>query len=137
MKKIETSRDALRDIAAVFPEILNLSVFQTILNRAPDDAAFERMEAAFQAEIDAHDPKDSDLGCDATDATLPVPRKTPDATPAPTLSTGTQTITIRIPAAILNSCRVQAKKSCIPYQTLIIRTLKAAAAEWVKPVSQL
>lgn len=76
---------------------------------------------------------DHDLAIDPSTIEAPGPTKptAPATTPAP--STRATKISIRVPGRTLAAFKAQAAKRGTGYQTLIVQTLRAAAAGWERP----
>ena len=132
-----TNREFLLDAIADFPELKNLPHMDELIARQIDDATFAPMEAAFMAEMDAHNPKASDLVYEATAAIKATPDKAPATTPAPTPSSKTKPITIRVSGAVIDAYRGRAREKGTAYQTLINRILKMALLTWPISVAPL
>lgn len=136
-KMKNTNREFLLDAIADFPELKNLPHMDELIARQIDDATFAPMEAAFMAEMDAHNPKASDLVYEAAAAIKATPDKAPATTPAPTPSSKTRPITIRVSGAVIDAYRGRAREKGTAYQTLINRILKMALLTWPISVAPL
>jgi uncharacterized protein (DUF4415 family) len=137
IKMKNTNREFLLDAIKDFPELKNLPHMDELIAHQLDDATLARLEAEFEAEMDANPPKDSDLFREANNASMPAPRKTPAAAPAPTPSSKTRPITIRVPDAVIVAYRGRARENGTAYQTLINRILKIALLTWPASVAAL
>lgn len=137
IKMKNTNREFLLDAIKDFPELKNLPHMDELIAHQLDDATLARLEAEFEAEMDANPPKDSDLFREANNASMPAPRKTPAAAPAPTPSSKTRPITIRVPDAVIVAYRGRARENGTAYQTLINRILKTALLTWPASVAAL
>lgn len=72
---------------------------------------------------------DLDLDGDYTPTSTTPARSS--AGPAALVSTpGSTKISIRVPNRILDLFKAESRKSCLGYQTLIVRSLKASAVAW-------
>ena len=132
-----SNREFLLDAIADFPELKDLPHIDELIARQIDDATFAPMEAAFMAEMDAHNPKASDLVCKATDAMKATPDKAPTTTPAPASSSKAKPITIRVSGAVIGAYMDRALTKGTGYQTLMNLILKAAAVDWATSVEAL
>lgn len=121
MKKMNAKQEA-----AVIEVLIRLS-------ELPADFDFEVSEIQFDVGIMS--PMEDEIALDLDDdyePTSPLPSRSPTS-PLPTVSTrGSRKISIRVPNRILELFTAEANKSCLGYQTLINRALKAAAAAWAK-----
>lgn len=132
-----SNREFLLDAIADFPELKDLPHMDELIANALDDATLARLEAKFEVEDAAHPPKDSDLFREATHTTRPAPNKAPAATPAPTRSSKTRPITIRVPDGVIVGYKKRAREKGTAYQTLINRILKIALLTWPASVAAL
>lgn len=75
-------------------------------------------------------------GIDATILNRLAPEGPPGVVGIPPMPSGTSTrTTIRLPADVLSAFRAEATRRGMPYQSLIIETLRNAVSTWSVPVS--
>ena len=136
MDKSESKSALLRAIAR-YPRF---EIIRDLVEDMPTDAEMAAqsdvfvaaLEAAMKSpECDILPPPDFDL--DFIDT--PVTTKSSSAHAAPKVAPAPCTdrsnrITIRIPGSVLAAIKAQARLKCVPYQTLINRTLRSAVAGW-------
>jgi predicted DNA binding CopG/RHH family protein len=117
-------------------KIPGLEILIPFLNDLPDTAAFEAMHDEVDALLDAT--LEAALKMDPEDFPDLAPRPHGAVRPSsPACSSKSKRITIRIPGDVLNGARAEARARCIPYQTLLNRTLRAAMAGWTRPEQSL
>ena len=131
-----SSREFLLDAIMHIPELKELPHIDELIANALDDETFARLDAKFQAEMDASFPKEIEWDYDVTPATK-VPGKTPAAAPVPAPSTRTKPITIRVSGVVIDGYKRHAQEHGTAYQKLMNRTLKAAMLTWPKSVSHV
>ena len=135
-KMKNSNREFLLGAIADFPELKDLPHMDELIANALDDETAARLNAKFEAEMDANPPKEIEWDYDVTPATK-VPGKTPAAAPAPAPSTRTKPITIRVSGVVIDGYKRHAQEHGTAYQKLMNRTLKAAMLTWPKTVSHL
>lgn len=121
MKKIKMSA---RRAAAVEAMLIRLS-------ELPADLEVPEMNFDHDIMTFTEDEIDLDLDLDGDYAPISTSPARSTADPATIVSApGSTKISIRVPNRILDLFKAQARKSCLGYQTLIVRSLKASAVAW-------
>lgn len=124
----ETQLDLIEMITR-FPALQKLPALRDMVDRMPDDHELAAMTAQFDADMDASIKDSIDFDFSSIDAAG-------DCTPEAPLSVTalsaakSQHTTIRLPAPVLAALKARAKATGTRYQTLLVRTLKAASTSW-------
>lgn len=119
MKKIKMST---KRAAAVEAMLIQLS-------ELPADLEVPEMNFDHDITTFTEDEIDLDLAGDY-DPTSPSPVRSSAGPSALMSAPGSTKISIRVPNRILDLFKAEARKSCLGYQTLIVRSLKASAVAW-------
>lgn len=106
-----------------FPQ---LHCLRDLIKNMPTDEELAVMEKAVFAEVDAINA----AGLESAGVVIEVKQPAAASDPAPVPMSGSRSITVRVPAPILNSIKKKATQKRMPYQTFINRLLRAAALDY-------
>lgn len=105
------------------PELHGL---RALIDNMPSDEQLTAMEAKMHAELDSI----TAVGLGSVGVVIEVKQPSMLDAPAPKTMAGSKSITVRVPASILNGIKKKATQKRMPYQTFINQLLRAVAMDY-------